>query len=263
MSPFPADFALPAAETPPAADAAPEESLPCALVVVAAGQGRRVGGPLPKQYLPLAGVPVLLHTLRRLHAHPLIDPIQPVIAADGLALWEEWIGPHLAELPRVRPPVFGGAERQDSVLAGLRALDPPPLWVGIHDAARPLVSLALLQRLLEGRRGAQALIPALPIADTVKRSLDGTWIHATEERSQLWLAQTPQFFRHATILAAHARPRQHPATDDAALMEEMGLPVRLIPGDPANLKITRPEDLPLAAWRLARETTPDVLEIHS
>lgn len=221
-----------------------------AIIVVAAGSGSRFGGPLPKQYLELAGKPVLLHTLKAFHDHSEVATILPVIAADGHDLWLRKMEPYLEQLPRVLPPVTGGATRQDSVRLGLLALGlPPDAWVGIHDAARPLPGRDLLGRLFAGRSEACALIAALPAADTVKRvDPNRGIIRETLERSEIWLAQTPQLFRYGTILQLHHRAKDlgFIGTDDASLAEWGGLEVKVVHGDVRNIKITHPRDLELA-----------------
>lgn len=227
------------------------------MIVVAAGSGQRFGGPLPKQYLDLAGRPVLFHTLKTLHDFPGIGEILPVIAAEGFPLWDHWMTPHLDTLPRVKSPVTGGATRQESVWKGLLAFNlPQDAWVGIHDAARPFPGNKLLQRLLDGRSTSTALIAALPAADTVKRvdSQSGI-ILETLERTQIWLAQTPQLFRYGKILDLHnlARASGFNGTDDASLAEWGGVAVTVIPGDGRNIKITQPQDLELARKWLEEE----------
>lgn len=223
---------------------------PVTMIIVAAGSGQRFGGPLPKQYLDLAGRPVLFHTLKAFHDHGDIASIKPVIAVDGRPLWDHWLGPLLAELPRVQEPVSGGITRQESVWRGLLALDlDGTAWVGIHDAARPFPGQELITRLCASRQGNEALCAAIPAADTVKRvDPHQKIIIETLERSHIWLAQTPQLFRYKTILDLHQLAQQtgFNATDDASLAEWGGIPVRVVPGDVRNIKITQPNDLQLA-----------------
>ncbi|MBF0132232.1 MAG: 2-C-methyl-D-erythritol 4-phosphate cytidylyltransferase [Magnetococcales bacterium] len=220
---------------------------PIAMIVVAAGSGQRFGGPLPKQYLDLAGQPVLFHTLKALHDFPEIKTILPVIAADGDPLWNRWMAPRMATLPRVASPVTGGATRQESVWKGLLALNlPQDAWVGIHDAARPFPGKKLLERLMAGRSTSTALIAALPAADTVKRvDPQRGIILETLERTQIWLAQTPQLFHYGQILDLHNRARTSGfnGTDDASLAEWGGIAVKIVLGDSHNIKITQPQDL--------------------
>lgn len=210
-----------------------------ALLIVAAGRGTRLGSEIPKQYLKLAGVPVLRHALNRFLAHPAVGPLRVVIDPAHRELYEEAVDG--LDLP---PPVEGGAERGQSVLNGLRALveDAPDL-VLVHDAARPFVTSTVVDRVLEALEEVPGAIPALPVADTLKRAhgLDRP-IEATEDRSTLFRAQTPQGFHFKTLLDTHEKT-QKLATDDAALLEEHGLSVRLVEGDESLFKITTEDDL--------------------
>jgi 2-C-methyl-D-erythritol 4-phosphate cytidylyltransferase / 2-C-methyl-D-erythritol 2,4-cyclodiphosphate synthase len=210
----------------------------CIALVVAAGRGTRLGAALPKQYLPVAGEPLLRHTLRALASHPRIDGVRAVIHPDD--------GAHYAEAARdldLLPPVPGGAQRQDSVRLGLESLlEIDPDVVAIHDGARPFVDGALIDRVLEAVERGPGAIPALPVADTIKRGRDGRIIE-TVDRSQLWRAQTPQAFRFREILAAHRAAHGLELSDDAAVAERAGLAISLVMGSEANLKITAPEDL--------------------
>lgn len=210
-----------------------------AVIIVAAGRGRRFGGPLPKQYLDLGGVPVVRRSLAAFADHPRVDAVQPVIdmvdaetfaaACDGLTY---------------RAPVAGGATRQDSVRAGLAALaDMAPDRVLIHDAARPNVGVDLIDRVLDALADAPGAIPALAVVDTLKRAGADGAISATVPRDGLWRAQTPQGFRYADIRAAHEALAGRELTDDAALLEASGRTVRIVAGDENNLKVTTPGDL--------------------
>jgi len=210
----------------------------CIALVVAAGRGTRLGAALPKQYLPVAGEPLLRHALRALASHPRINGVRAVIHPDD--------GAHYAEAARdldLLPPVPGGAQRQDSVRLGLESLvEIDPDVVAIHDGARPFVDGALIDRVLDGVERGPAAIPALPVADTIKRGRDGQIVE-TVERRQLWRAQTPQAFRFREILTAHRAARGLELSDDAAVAERAGLAVSLVMGSEANLKVTAPEDL--------------------
>lgn len=217
-----------------------------AILIVAAGAGERAGGGMPKQYRPLAGVPMLRRTAL---AFANGDPSQ---------LLQLVIGPGQAGLATAAlegiaclPIVDGGPTRQESVRNGLQALEPHrPDFVLIHDAARPLVSptlIALLIAKLDG--GAEAAIPLLAVADTLKRDAHGRW--ETVSRDNLFRAQTPQAFRFATILAAHRTHAAVAVTDDMALAELAGIKIASVPGEDINFKITRPEDFHLAEQLLA------------
>lgn len=219
-------------------------------LLMAAGTGTRFGAPVPKQYLPLLGRPVIRHAAEALLREGLVRRLLPVVAAGE----ESRVADLLAGLP-VLPPVTGGATRAASVRAGLEALAAdPPETVLVHDAARPVIppgTLAALRAALEAAPGA---IPAQPVSDTLKRGADGR-IVATVPRDGLFRAQTPQAFRFAALLAAHRRG-DGSATDDAALLEAAGLPVALVPGGESNVKITWPEDLARVETQFAARLIP-------
>ncbi len=216
-------------------------------LVVAAGRGARFGAATPKQYLDLAGRPLLRHSLVALCRHPAIDRVRAVIDPDDRALYEA-----AAAGLDLLAPVAGGDSRQASVRLGLESLeDLQPDRVLIHDGARPFVAPELVDRILAALDEAPGAIAALPLTDTVKRESDGS-VAGTVERDGLWRAQTPQGFRYADILQAHRAAAHQPGlTDDAAVAERAGLAVRLVEGDPANLKVTTPADLERAARWLA------------
>ncbi|HUB15555.1 MAG TPA: bifunctional 2-C-methyl-D-erythritol 4-phosphate cytidylyltransferase/2-C-methyl-D-erythritol 2,4-cyclodiphosphate synthase [Acetobacteraceae bacterium] len=203
-----------------------------AAILVAAGSGSRFGAEMPKQFLVLAGKPVIRHAAEALAAHaPLLQPVgetAPIAAA-------------LAGIEHL-PVVPGGAVRQDSVRAGLEALVPhAPDIVLVHDAARPLIPAGTVPALLAALESAPGAIPALPVADTLKRAVDGR-ISATVSRDGLFRAQTPQAFRFHALLEAHHAGIQG-ATDDASLLEAAGAAVAIVPGAEDNIKLTYPEDL--------------------
>ncbi|GGC53309.1 bifunctional enzyme IspD/IspF [Siccirubricoccus deserti] len=208
-------------------------------LLMAAGRGLRFGAESPKQYLPLAGRPVLRHAAEALLAGGAVTTIQPVCAAGE----EARVAAILEGLPAL-PPVAGGETRQASVRAGLEALagrSTPPAVVLVHDAARPVVPPGTIAALLAALERAPGAIPAQPVADTLKRAADGV-IGETVPRAGLYRAQTPQAFRFAPLLAAH-RAATAEATDDAQLLELAGAAVALVPGAETNVKITFPEDL--------------------
>ena len=210
-----------------------------AAVIVAGGSGTRFGGPVRKQYLRIGGEPVLLRAVRPFLAHPRISSVVVVLPADDVADPPEW----LAGLPV--HIVAGGAERADSVLAGLRAVAEEVDRVLIHDGARPFVSTGVIDRVLDAEGGA---IAAVPVTDTIQQVDAGGVIIHTPERSTLWQAQTPQGFPRAAILDAYRRAAEEgvAATDDAAIYARCANPVRVVMGAYENLKVTRPEDLPIA-----------------
>jgi len=163
--------------------------------------------------------------------------------------WED----RLADCRKVRAVVAGGAERQASVRQGLVAVPAEVGWIVVHDGVRPCITPELVERVVAEARRHRAAIAALPVAETLKRGADG-WVQATVERDGLWSVQTPQAFRADVLREAHRRAAAEgiAGTDDAALLERLGVPVRLVPGLPGNVKITRPEDLALAEALLPR-----------
>jgi 2-C-methyl-D-erythritol 4-phosphate cytidylyltransferase/2-C-methyl-D-erythritol 2,4-cyclodiphosphate synthase len=218
----------------------------CIALIVAAGSGTRFGGELPKQYLPLAGRAVLRHSAETFLRHPAISGVRVVISSEHRALYDT----ATAGL-RLLPPVIGGANRQDSVRNGLESLaDLRPVHLFIHDAARPFLSAAIIDRTLAALGEASGAIVAVPVTDTLKRGRDGR-VGETVDRSGLWRAQTPQAFRFADILAAHRAVEGAAMTDDAAVAEAAGLPMKLVMGADDNFKITTAEDLQRAERLLA------------
>ncbi|WP_348984703.1 bifunctional 2-C-methyl-D-erythritol 4-phosphate cytidylyltransferase/2-C-methyl-D-erythritol 2,4-cyclodiphosphate synthase [Devosia sp. J2-20] len=215
-----------------------------AVIIVAAGKGERAaatGIPDPKQYRTIGGKPVLTRTIAAFLAVPEVTKIVTIIHPDH--------GDRYAALglkdDRLLPPVVGGASRQASVLAGLKALAPArPDLVLIQDAARPFASARLIGDVIAALSQSEGALPTLPVTDTIKRSLDGTQVSTTEDRNQLFAAQTPQGFRFGQIFSAHMRaatvPRQF--TDDAEIAEWAGLRVAMVAGERSNIKITHPDD---------------------
>ena len=210
-----------------------------AAVVVAGGAGTRLGGPVRKQYLHIGGEPVLLRAVRPFLDHPRIASVVVVLPPDDVADPPRW----LSDLP-VRI-VAGGAERGDSVFNGLTAVPDGVDRVLVHDGARPFVSADVIGRVLDADGG---VIAAVPVTDTIQQvDADGV-ITSTPDRSTLWQAQTPQGFPRAALLDAYRRARADGIvlTDDAAVYARYAGPVRVVPGSPRNLKVTRPDDLPVA-----------------
>jgi 2-C-methyl-D-erythritol 4-phosphate cytidylyltransferase len=218
-----------------------------AALVLAAGRGERFGGEVPKALAPLAGRTLLAHSALALAASPAVDHVLPVVPA---ALRDDLLRrvPELAGLAKALPAVAGGEARQDSVVAGLAALPPGTAWVAVHDAARPLVRPQLVTAVVEAARRHGAAIPAVPVTDTLKRVADGVVVD-TPDRSGFQAAQTPQAFALVLLREALAKARAdgRVGTDDASLVEALGVAVHVVPGDPANRKIT------VAADRVAAE----------
>ena len=210
-------------------------------LVVAAGQGSRFGGTLPKQYLPLGSARVLRHAVAALAEHPRVANVLVTIRPEDRALFSSAV----AGL-RVLPPVAGGATRQDSVRLGLEALASyRPDRVLIHDGARPFPDPRLIDRVIDALDRTVAAVPCVPLRDTIKRVEDGT-IRKTIDRSALWRAQTPQGFHYGTILAAHRAAIGRNLSDDGAVAELADVHPVIVEGSENNLKVTTPEDLAVA-----------------
>lgn len=225
-------------------------------VIVAAGKGERMGTLLPKPFLPLAGTPLLLHTLRSVKRSPLITTMVVVIAPEYEGRCRQMLEAEEA-LASTVSLVHGGPERQDSVRLGLAALAPDCEVVVIHDAARPFVSAEVINRSVTVAVKTGAALVAVPVRDTLKRVDQTGTVIETIPRQGLWLAQTPQTFQVSLIREAHARALAEGkrVTDDAALIEWFGGKVEVVPGDPRNFKITTPADLHLAEALLQRGLT--------
>ncbi len=224
-------------------------------VVTAAGAGVRMGAEVAKQFLDLDGKPLLAFTLERFQQCPEIDAGIVVVPSDAVKFCEREIVDHY-RLTKVRKVVAGGARRQDSVRIGIEASEGHYGLVVIHDGVRPFVNGELIGRAVTAASQYRAVITGLPAKETVKQVGEDRLVQRTCDRSHIWLVQTPQVFRYEDILIAHRRARQEGwehVTDDALLMERMGIPVKVIEGSEENIKITTPHDLDLARFLLARE----------
>ncbi len=227
----------------------------CIALIVAAGSGERFGSELPKQYLSLAGQPLVRRAIEAFRGHPAVSGVLVVYQPAHRALYDQ--ATQGLGLPE---PVPGGATRQDSGRLGLERLAAwpggAPDYVLIHDAARPLVDAETISRVVAALEHAPAAIAAVQVIDTLKKWVDG-FTAGTVDRSCLWRAQTPQGFRFSAILEAHRRLAGAGLTDDAAVAEAAGLPVALVPGSPDNIKVTTPIDLE-RAHRLLGGGVPDI-----
>lgn len=227
------------------------------VVVPAAGSARRMGAAVPKQYLPLAGRTVIEWSLAPFLAHERTAAVVVVLAEQD----QRWPQTTLAGDARV-VTTNGGAERMDSVLAGLQALQDraaPDDWVLVHDAARPCLSATDLDRLLnELNDDDVGGLLAAPVVDTLKRADDGGRVSQTVPRAKLWRALTPQMFRRDLLQRAiqSARAKGIAVTDEAQAVEALGLQPKLVAGDADNIKITLPEDLPRAERILISRSAP-------
>lgn len=219
-------------------------------VVPAAGSGRRMGAEKPKQYLPLAGRPVITHVLDRLASHPRVSGIVVVLAED-----DDWWPALDYRHDKLLPGAPGGETRAQSVANGLDALRScagPDDWVLVHDAARPCVPREDLDALLRAAADGHGALLALPIHDTVKRADAAGRVVGTVDRRHLWRALTPQLFRiealSKALAEAHAAGVE--VTDEAMAMERAGYRPHLVAGSGENIKITVPADLALAEYYL-------------
>ncbi len=239
------------------------QPLSVGIVIVAAGRGERAGSPEegPKQYRPIGGKAVITHTLERFVTWSHASRIVVVIHRDDETLLRSALE-QVAELPEIEI-AFGGATRQQSVLSGLRQLAGSGVThVMIHDAVRPFFDHDLLDRVATALAdGAPAVLPAMPVTDTLKRGDENGLVVDTVSRSGLHAAQTPQSFRFADILAAHeeaAANGRSDFTDDAAIAEWCNLPVTLVAGSADNVKLTIRRDIAMADEKLSAGLLPDV-----
>ena len=218
------------------------------VLIPAAGMGKRMGAAINKQYLLLNDKPIVAHTVGVFEGLPVIDDIYVITPEAEIPYCREHVVERYGSR-KVRAIVAGGAERQHSVLNGLRAIDgtPDDAVVLIHDGVRPFVPVSVLEKAIHVAAEHDGALVAVPAKDTVKVVADGI-IRGTPPREQLWLAQTPQAFRYGVIRAAHeiADAEGFLGTDDASLVERLGKDVHVVMGDYRNIKITTPEDLILA-----------------
>jgi 2-C-methyl-D-erythritol 4-phosphate cytidylyltransferase len=216
-----------------------------AAIIAASGTGIRMNETEPKQFLTLEGVPILARTMGVFQRSPLITSILPVVPPGYIQRTEEEII-KAHKIMKSLPPVTGGSRRQDSVKLGFLAL-PPVDMVVIHDGVRPLINEDLISRCLEAARESGASLCAVQPVETVKTSDDARRVRGTLDRRTIWLAQTPQAFKHQVLQTAYDTiPSEKTFTDEAALVEAAGFPVVLVPGPAGNIKITSPEDMILS-----------------
>lgn len=217
----------------------------CVAIIPAAGSGSRFGGAVPKQYLELGGLPVIVHVLKRFASEPRIDHVVVAASADQSSRMREIFGEHGLSATIVA----GGVTRQQSVLAGLRsAIESGADLVAVHDSVRPFFTSNLLREVLDAAIEVGGAVPALPVSDTIHRAV-GDLIRETLERSTLYAAQTPQCFRAQVLRDCLERAESEGlnGTDEGAVVARYGHAVRLVAGEVHNIKITTPDDLFLAA----------------
>lgn len=215
-------------------------SVSVGVVIPAAGQGKRMGTKESKQFLLFHQKPIFLHTIEVFDDHPEIDEIVVVVRGTEIERTKRLIEEQ--GIKKVSKVVAGGRERQESVFMGLKAITTD--LVLVHDAVRPFVTKKAVTRLISEIRDYDAAILAVPMKDTVKK-VEQNCVFGTLQRNQLWSVQTPQGFRRELLLKAHIEAEKNNdfATDDSALVEKLGVNVRVVDGEYTNIKITTPEDL--------------------
>jgi 2-C-methyl-D-erythritol 4-phosphate cytidylyltransferase len=223
-------------------------------VIPAAGAGLRMGGGTAKQFLEVDGRPIMALTLEKFQACPLIDSITLVVPLAEISYCKSEIVERY-NLDKVENIILGGERRQDSVRFGLEASNGEYELVVIHDGVRPFIDMDLIERSIEAAKIHRAVITALPAKETVKKVDKSGFVIKTYERRDVWLVQTPQVFMYKDIMSAHEKAVSEAwedVTDDASLIERLGIPVKVIPGSEYNIKVTTPQDLELAGYLLAR-----------
>lgn len=220
----------------------------CTAIVLAAGQGKRMGSKVQKQYLEINEKPVLYYSLHTFEQSPLIDEIVLVVGEKQVAYCRDEIVSKY-QMKKVKKIVEGGAERYHSVLHGLQEVDAE--YVFIHDGARPFVDEAILKRAFDAVKEYKACVVGMPVKDTIKLSDVDGFVADTPQRNSLWMVQTPQVFETRLIKQAYAKLMEQEyinVTDDAMVVEQMlGEKVKLVEGSYQNIKITTPEDLLIAS----------------
>lgn len=222
-------------------------------IIPAGGTGIRMGGDIPKQYLLLGGIPVIVHTLTAFQEAQLVDAIFLVLPPADVATAPQNLLARY-DLPKVQRILPGGVHRQDSVKQGLDALGPDCDIVIIHDAVRPFVSPAMIDMTIQEALLSQAVTVGMPMQDTLKRLDDHGYIEATVSRESLWCTQTPQAFTTPLLKAAYAAAygEHFYGTDEAGLVERTGVKVKMLAGSFDNIKITTAGDLAWGEFILAR-----------
>ena len=225
-------------------------------IIPAAGIGARMGLTKAKQFIDLCGKPILAVTLSHFQKCNLVDKIAVVVSQDDVDYCLREIVDRY-KLSKVFKVIAGGKRRQDSVRKGLEAVADSCRWVLIHDGVRPLVSNGLIERVIRAAKDFRAVITGLPVKETVKEVDTQGRVLRSVDRSQLWLIQTPQIFRLEDISLAHQEAVKHgweEATDDAFLIEKMGIPVKIIEGEANNIKVTTPQDLNIARFLISKKS---------
>jgi len=224
-------------------------------LVVAAGAGKRMGrGEIPKQFLQIASLPILAHTLARFEGFRCVSQVVLVVRREDVERGRSEVVEKY-HFDKVKAVVPGGPTRQDSVYNGLQAVDPQTDIVVIHDGVRIFVTEAVVLESIHAAQSYGGAVVAVPVKDTIKRVSEDGFVCETLNRHELWAIQTPQTFTYPLIQLAHEKARQDGfyGTDDAVLLERLGYAVKIVPGSYRNIKITTPEDLILADLILQEE----------
>ena len=224
-------------------------------IIPAAGAGVRMGTGVAKQFMDLEGRPLLTATLQNFEECPLVESVVLVVPPDRVSTCKDEIVDRYG-LSKVGQVIQGGRRRQDSVRLGLEAVQGPCELVLIHDGVRPFVPPEFIARIITAASANRAVVPALPVKETVKEVGPDGRVTRTPDRRNFWLVQTPQAFRYHDILAAHRRALDEnweELTDDALLLEKIGVPVTVVEGLEENIKITTPHDLELARFIVSRK----------
>jgi 2-C-methyl-D-erythritol 4-phosphate cytidylyltransferase len=226
-----------------------------AAIIPAAGEGRRMGGTVPKQFLQIGGREIVARTLAVFEACVAIDDVWVVVAAEQCTTCQNTIVERYG-FRKIRGVIAGGTTRQESVWRGLQQVTDAVALVVVHDGVRPFVTELLLQQTLDYAKRYGAAIAAVPLKDTLKRVSTAGTVEATVPRERLWRIQTPQAFQHALLRRAfqHAWRQGLQATDEAGLIEALGYPVQIVPSYEHNIKITTPDDLVFCATFLGERT---------
>lgn len=213
-------------------------------IITAAGLGQRFGGALPKQFALLDGRPVLFYSIEAFSKSELIEEIVLVVPENWVSRTQKEIVEKFC-ISKVTKILPGGAERQDSVERGFLSLSGEPEIVAVHDGVRPLVTVEIIEAVIEEASKYGAAVAALPSRDTIKKSSPDGFVDNTVPRDSLWFAQTPQAFGYDILKNAYMKASEDgfTATDESLLVERTGVGVRIVEGSPYNIKITTPEDL--------------------
>jgi len=224
-------------------------------IIVAGGSGKRFGSITKKQFIEISGKPVLYYSIDAFVKCELVKEIVVVLPDENLEFYDTTIS-KIKRFKKVQKVIKGGRKRQDSVYNGLKNVSDRTDIILVHDAARPLVNVKIINQIIDQSIKSDCAICAVPINDTVKQSNGGRLIEKTVPREGLWLAQTPQGFKYDLIISAfqNAYDKDLIDTDESSLVERLGIKPAIVEGPKYNLKITKPEDLKLAEFYLKENT---------